>query len=463
MLKKKLVSYFRRITGDEYVLTDHDKLYPYGRDKTMDLHFSFDALIKPGSPEEISEILRICNRYKIPITPRGGGSGVSGGALPIKRGIVLSLERMSRIVGLNKEDGYVIAESGVVNADLCKWVEGRGCYFPVAPASSSYSFIGGNVAENSGSINSCKYGKTGQYVLNLEVVLPTGEITWTGANVSKNSTGINLTQLFVGSEGTLGVITKIVYKLLPAPGKRKLLLARFRKLEDACNAVCKIRQSAILPSTTEMICRNTLARIGHDRNLDARWSADGIDALLLVEVQNTSEFVLKENTDDLLGIISDYTDEEVDIANSEEEQEKLFAIRSSIGILLAEGGSVYRDIDMCIPLRNLYDYILQVENICNKYNIPCACFGHALDGNLHVMVFCESYTRLEADINYKNGVRELYQCGIKLGGVISGEHGIGILQKEFIPMQFSPEQISLMRRIKSLFDPNNILNPGKII
>ena len=463
MLKMELISDLRQITGGEYVITERDELYPYGRDKTMDLHFCFDALVKPGSPEEIAGVLRICNRDKVPVTPRGGGSGVSGGALPVRQGIVLSLERMNRIIELNSEDGYVIVESGVINADLCKWVAGRGFYFPIAPASSSYSFVGGNVAENSGSINSCKYGKTGQYVLNLEVVLPTGETIWTGANVSKNSTGFNLTQLFVGSEGTLGVITKIVYKLLPLPGIRRLFLAGFRKLEDACNAVCGIRQTDIFPSTTEMICRDTLSRIWHDRSFDVGFSTDGFDALLLIELQSTSSVILKENTDDLLRTIDDHAAEDVYIAYSKEEQERLFAIRSSIGILLADGGSIYRDIDMCIPLRNLYDYLSEVENICNKYGIPRACFGHALDGNLHVMLFCESYAKLEADSNYKNGIRELYRCGIGLGGVISGEHGIGILQKEFIPMQFSPELVSLMRRIKSLFDPNNILNPGKII
>lgn len=454
-----LIDELTTICGHQYVFTDKDDLYSYERDETLNLCFPFDILAKPSNTEEIAAIVRVCNTYKIPITPRGGGSGVTGGALPVNRGVLLSLERLNKIIEINTIDSYVIAEAGVITADLCNAVEQAEYYFPVPPSSSTYSFVGGNVAENAGSIYSCKYGTTAQYVLNLEVVLPTGEIIWTGANVLKNSTGLNLTQLFVGSEGVLGIITKIVYKLLHKPMHSISLLTAFEHLEDACNAVIAIKQSGVLPCAVELIYANALHITAAYLNESLPLVKENIKAHLLVELQDSAESTLIHSMNEVASILEAYTAEDILTASTALEKEKLWKLRFSIGNALTYDNNRYRDIDTCVPLSLLYDYIIKVEAVCKYYNISVACFGHALDGNLHTMLM------IDADIeesNINNALYEIYSYAIAKGGVISGEHGIGLLQKEFMPMQFSKTYLQLMQNIKHLFDPNGILNPGKI-
>lgn len=246
------------ISGAEHVLCDEESVWKYGADMTGTFRFDFDFVVKPADPQQIAAIVNVCNRYGIPITPRGGGSGVTGGALPVRRGIVLSLERLNKVISIKGEDGYAMAESGVLTADLCEQVENAGYYFPVFPSSGGYSMLGGNVAENAGSINSCKYGNTSRYVLNLEVVLSSGAIIWTGSNVRKDATGFNLTQLFVGSEGLLGIITKVVYRIISKPVLQHSMLAGFTTLEGAINAVNAISSSALEPAAVELICENAL-------------------------------------------------------------------------------------------------------------------------------------------------------------------------------------------------------------
>ena len=447
------------ICGNQFVLTDEDDLYSYERDETLNLCFPFDILVKPSNTEEIAAIVKLCNQHKIPITPRGGGSGVTGGALPVNGGVVLSLERFNQIIDINTIDDYVIAEAGVITADLCDAVEQLDLYFPIAPSSSAYSFIGGNVAENAGSIYSCKYGTLAQYVLNLEVVLPNGEIIWTGANVSKNSTGLNLTSLFVGSEGILGIITKVVYKLLPKPKHSATLLAAFESLEDACNAVIAIKQSNVLPAAVELVCENALHITANYLQKSFPLLTENIKAHLLVELQDKTESALIHSINAVASILEEHTSEDILTASTSLEKEKLWKLRLNIGEALTHDGKMYRDIDACVPLSVLYDYIREVELICKQYNVSVACFGHALDGNLHTMLMIGDATD-EKDIN--NAAYEIYSYAIAKGGVISGEHGIGLLQKEFMPMQFSKAYLQLMQNIKHLFDPNGILNPGKI-
>lgn len=458
-LKSDLISVF----GESFVITDEVLMDPYSKDHTMNLSFPFDILVKPATPEEIATILKLCNKYKIPVTPRGAGSGVTGGALPVHRGLVLSLERLNRIITINKVDGYIVAEAGVITADLCKQAELAGLYFPVAPSSSSFSFIGGNVAENAGSINACKYGTTAQYVMNLEVVTPTGNIIWTGVNVNKNTTGLNLTQLFIGSEGVLGVITKIVYKLIRKPAFEVSLLAGFESTEIAIKAVTELKTKAVSPSAVELI--------GHQAiQLTASYLADALPLIneniktqLLVQLQEENEQSLNQAMELTASVLEGYCKEPILIATTAAEKEKVWKLRYSIGAAMTSKNKQYRDLDASVPLSQIYKYICQVELICSKYNIQLVYFGHVIDGNLHTMLVVDENRSMAEEKKIEQAVREIYSHAIALGGVISGEHGIGYLQKEFMAMQFSAVQLDLMKQIKLLFDPLGILNPGKFL
>ncbi|HSH67752.1 MAG TPA: FAD-linked oxidase C-terminal domain-containing protein [Bacteroidia bacterium] len=451
------------ICGEDFVITDQESLYPYGKDETLDLHFSFDILVKPCTAEEIALVLKCCNNYNIPVTPRGGGSGVTGGALPVKRGVVLSLERMNKIISIHPVDGYVIAEAGVITADLCYEVEKIGLYFPVAPSSAAYSMIGGNVAENAGSINSCRYGSTAQYVLNLQVVLPTGEIIWTGANVSKNTSGLNLTQLFVGSEGILGIVTKVVYRLLKKPAHELSLLAAFESLEDACEAVKAIKESTVEPVAVELIDHHAISVTSAYLNEPLPMVKENNKAHLLILLQEHAEALLTHSMETTALLLERYCKENILIGTTSQEKEKLWKLRLNIGAALTSGNKKYRDIDIAVPVSGLHSYLLNVKKICLHYHLPVACFGHAMDGNLHTMLMMNGNIGEEQQKRLSMAANEIYAYALKNGGTISGEHGIGYLQKDFMQMQFSEEHLSLMKNIKKLLDPNTILNPGKVV
>jgi glycolate oxidase len=458
-----LVQIFSGICGEKFVFTDPEDLLDYERDQTLNFRYPFDFLIKPGSPKEISDILKVCNYYKIPVTPRGGGSGVTGGALPVQGGVVLSLERLNKIISIDKTDLYVIAESGVITAELCKSVNVENLYFPVFPGSGSYSFIGGNVAQNAGAINSCKFGTTSQYVLNLEVVLPTGEIIWTGSNVAKSSTGLDLTRLFVGSEGILGVITKIVYRLLPPFLPEVMILTAFDSLKDAHEVILTIRRAGLMPSAAELIGREAIDRTNQFLGISSPPVTDQTQAILLLGIQERYSHDTDRLTNELTSILSAYTDTDIFIAQTELEKEKMCQLRVNIGNAMTSGNCYYRDIDACIPLQALYDYIRKVETICCQHHLPLVYFGHALDGNIHTMILLGNDLHDKQQHQLDMAVFQIFQYVVSVGGSISGEHGIGMLQKNYLELQFSDTERQVMKNIKTLFDPNNIVNPGKII
>lgn len=451
------------LCGESHVILDDFRKQPYESDSTFDLHFPFDILVKPANNEELSMILKLCNRYKIPVTPRGGGSGVTGGALPVHRGIVLSMERFDKIIELNIAEEYVIAEAGVITAQLCEQVEQAGLYFPVAPSSSKLSFIGGNVAENAGSINSCKYGTTAQYVLNLEVALPSGEIIWTGANVRKNATGLNLTQLFVGSEGTLGIVTKIVYRLIKKPCFDVSLLAGFESAQAAVQVIMELKAAGLIPAAVELIGPRALSLTGAYLEDVQPMVKDNIRCQLLIQFQEEQEHSLERAVQLAGAILEKYSREEILMADTNAEKEKLWKLRYSIGTAMTSGKKKYRDIDAVVPVSKLAQYILQVEKICSDQLIDLVYFGHAFDGNLHTMLLIDKETDAAQEQQLQHAVKAIYAYAVSLGGVISGEHGIGYLQRDYMPLQFSDTQLKWMKQVKHLFDPEAILNPGKMI
>jgi glycolate oxidase len=458
-IDSSFLSVLERICGKDYVQVGSSINELYGRDEALKRIYKFDYLVKPSCELEIAEIVKACNKYDVPITPRGGGSGVSGGAIPINGGIILSTERLNRIIEINTLNKVVIAECGVITDVLCEKVKEKGLYFPIRPSSGFMSFIGGNVAENSGSINSLKYGSTKDYVLNLQVVLPNGEIIWTGANTTKNSTGPNITQLFVGSEGILGIITKIVFKLIPIPQHEFTLMAEFSNINELCYSIDVISKSNLSPSAIELIDE-------FSANLTSKFLTGKAEshkkAHLLINFDGNSQELLDEEMLNCYNLIKNSVCGEVLIAKTFTEKENLWKIRMNIGVALIQGNKVYRDIDIAVPISKLHEFIRFVNKISKQKYVKIACFGHAGNGNLHTMISVDKQSDLENN-NVKEAIDQIYKTGIEMGGTISGEHGIGILQKKYMPLQYNQAYLNLIREIKKTFDPRNLINPGKII
>jgi len=452
---------FKNIVGTQYVFVDEEILSQYASDQTEDLHFLPDVVIKPRTAEEISAILKICNQYKIPVTPRGGGTGLSGGALPHIGGVLLSMERMNSILEIDERNLQVITEPGVITEVLQDAVKERGLFYPPDPSSRGTCLIGGNIAENSGGPKAVKYGVVKDYVLNLEVVLPTGEIIWTGANVLKNATGYNLTQLIVGSEGTLGIVTKIVLKLLPHPKYDLLMLVPFTSPENACAAVSAIFRAGYTPSALEFMERDALEWVMRFVDNSVVAISDDIKAHLLIEVDGNDIDVLMKEMEGISEVVMGFDCGEILFADDAQQKAELWKLRRRVGEAV-KSHSVYKEEDTVVPRAELPTLLNGVKEIGKKYGFHSVCYGHAGDGNLHVNIIKGDLTDEQWNGSLKSGIREIFELVKSLGGTISGEHGIGLVQKEYMDIIFDPVSMSLMRQIKQVFDPNNILNRGKI-
>ena len=452
---------FQKIVGIENVLIDNNDLEKYAKDETEDLIFYPSIAIIPSNSEQISSILKICNEENIPVTPRGAGTGLSGGALPVHKGVVISTEKFNKILLIDERNLQITVEPGVITQVLQEAVQEKGLFYPPDPSSRGSCFIGGNVLENAGGPKAVKYGVTSDYVLNLEMVLPNGQIIWTGANVLKNSTGYNLTQLMIGSEGTLGIVTKIVLKLIPYPDKKKLMLVPFSSAEKACQAVSAIFTAGITPSGLEFMERDaidwTLKYVG-DINIDIK---DSVMAHLLVEVDGNNESILFEDCEKIAEIMQSYESDEILFAESEREQENLWRLRRRVAEAV-KSNSIYKEEDTVVPRAELPELLKGVKRIGKKYNFKSVCYGHAGDGNLHVNIIKDNMTDKEWNQELPKGIREIFELCVELGGTISGEHGIGYVQKNYMDIAFESQTIELQKNIKAVFDPNQIMNPGKI-
>lgn len=443
------------------ILTQKEALSPYSHDETEDLTFFPEVVVFPKNANEIAELLQFCNAEKIPVTPVGARTGLSGGALPVKGGVVVSTEKLNRILHIDTDNFQVTTQPGVITYELQQAVKAHGLFYPPDPASYGSCFIGGNIAENSGGPKAVKYGVTSDYVLNLEVVLPTGEIIETGANVLKNSTGYNLTQLVVGSEGTLGVVTKIVLKLIPHPTHTKLMLVPFLKLEEACAAVAAIFKAGITPSGMEFMERDAiLYTLQHFPEI-ALEVKDSHEAHLLIEVDGFHEDVLMNDCEKILSVVEAYAIDEVLFAESEAQKNELWSIRRKVGEAV-KAFSIYKEEDTVVPRYHLPELIQGVKKIGEKYNFRSVCYGHAGDGNLHINILKGDLSDEFWNNELEKAIKEIFELTTSLGGTISGEHGIGWVQKSFMTIPFSTVELNLMKSIKRVFDPNNILNPGKI-
>jgi glycolate oxidase len=457
----KHINAFARIVGEQHVLRDDESLDKYAHDETEDLYFLPDIVLRPGTPEEVSAILTICNEHKIPVTPRGAGTGLSGGALPYLGGVVLSTERLNKIIDIDERNLQVTTEPGVITEVLQDAVKARGLFYPPDPSSRGSCFIGGNIAENSGGPKAVKYGVVKDYVLNLQMVLPTGEIIWTGANVLKNATGYNLTQLVVGSEGTLGVVTKIVLKLIPLPKHDLLMLVPFKSPENACAAVSAIFRAGYTPSALEFMERDALEWVLKFMDSSSVTIEDHVHAHLLIEVDGNHPEVLMQEMEAIAGLMGEFDCGEILFADDAQQKAELWKLRRRVGEAV-KSHSVYKEEDTVVPRAELPVLLKGVKDIGRRYGFHSVCYGHAGDGNLHVNIIKGDLSDEQWNGSLKNGIREIFALVKSLGGTLSGEHGIGLVQKEYMTIVFDETQMRLMKEIKNIFDPNGILNKGKI-
>ncbi len=449
------------IVGEQAVFTDIETRNHYGHDETEDYVFPPSVVVKPKSPQEISEIVKLGNQYQIPVTPIGGRTGLSGGALSIHKGIGMSMEKFNKILSIDEQNHQVIVEPAVITQVLREAVAEKGLFYPPDPSSQGSCWIGGNVAENAGGARAVKYGVTKDYVLNLEVVLPNGEIIWTGANTLKNSTGYNLTQLMVGSEGTLGVITKIVLKLLPQNTHNVLMLVPFYNASQACEAVSKIYRAGIIPSALEFMERDAIdwsLQFVEGLNFEVK---PEIQAHLLIEVDGNYPEVLMDQAEKIMEVVEQFDIDEVLFADTEDQKNALWKMRRSVAEAV-KANSIYKEEDTVVPRYELPKLLEGIKTIGNKYGFKSVCYGHAGDGNLHVNIIKGDMTEENWNTEVTKGIREIFELTVSLKGTLSGEHGIGFVQKNYMDIAFSNTHLNLMKSIKQVFDPNNILNPGKI-
>lgn len=437
-------------------------LAQYASDQTENLFFLPELVLKPSSSEQVAAILRYCNERNIPVTPRGAGTGLSGAALPNRGGVLVSMERMNRILQIDEANLQVITEPGVITQHLQEAVQEKGLFYPPDPASKGSCFIGGNIAHNSGGPKALKYGVVRDYVLNLELVLPSGEVIWTGADVRKNSTGYSLTQLVCGSEGTLGIVTKIVLKLIPFPKYDLLMLVPFHQLEQAGAAVSAVFRAGFTPSALELIEINALKMVAAHLGDSACLTVDdATEAHLLIELDGNDPNRLMEEMEAIAGVLSAYDCGELMLAEDMSQKNQLWLLRRKLAEVLKLNGFTIEE-DTVVPRAQLPALIRGVRELAIKYGFDVACYGHAGDGNLHIRIRKEHHPHSLNNPALEPALKALFELVHDLGGTISGEHGIGLLQKKFTDVVFSSTHLQLFRGIKKLFDPNGILNQGKI-
>lgn len=448
---------FERILGRERVLTAPEELAVYAYDATW-AHRRPDAVLIPRTTADVAQTLAVCHRERIPVVPRGGATGLAGGAVPSAGSVALNLAPMNKILEINPRDMYAVVQPGVINADLQRAVEPYGLFYPPDPASWLMSTIGGNVATNAGGPRALKYGVTAAYVMALEVVLATGEVMRTGSRTLKNVTGYNLTQLFVGSEGTLGVITEITVRLLRKPPARGTVMAIFDRLEAAAECVVALLQAGVTPLTTELMDRSILqvvqAAFPHlvlpvDAEAVLLVDVDGDEAAVECEVARVAEVATGAGA------------REVQRAADQAEAEILWAGRRMVGGALTRLKPNYYAEDIVVPRSAIPEMARRVRRIAEQYDLLIPLFGHIGDGNLHPTIMCD---RRDADEMRRvdAAARAIVEAAIELGGVLTGEHGVGLLKRDYLPLDLDPVEIATMRQIKQALDPHNILNPGKL-
>jgi glycolate oxidase len=454
------VAAFRAICGDSNVLTEQSDLDIHGADETEDLCFPPEVVLRPDTSAQVQAIMRYCSDRRIPVTPRGAGTGLSGGALPVHRGVSLSLTRMNKILEIDTDNLVVVTQPGVITQVLQEAVEAQGLFYPPDPASRGSCFIGGNLAECAGGPRALKYGVTKDYVLGVEAVLPGGELIRWGGKLLKNVTGYNLAQLLVGSEGTLAIVTEITLKLIPLPKERICLVAPFDDGQAAARALTKIFMARLTPSAAEYLegaaVRCAEAKFGKS------FPQSDAEAHLLLELDGNDRSLLDKDAEAVAEICLAEGARDVLLADDRTKMNDLWEMRRGIGEAV-KSVSVYKEEDTVVPRARLPELVGVVRELCRKHKLDAITYGHAGDGNLHVNILKRDLSDSEWNERLPGAITELFERVVAMGGSISGEHGIGWVQKRYMPIALGPVELALMRRLKQAFDPLGILNPGKVL
>ncbi len=444
------------IVGAENLVVDPEKVEPYGADAIKE-KFPPEAVLFPETTEEVTAILRLANQFLFPVTARGGGVGYTGGAVPVDGGVVIGTDRMNRIYEVNQDDLYAVCQPGVRTIELQEAAESKGLLFAPDPASYKDSYIGGNIAENAGGMRTPKYGVTKHSVLGLEVVTATGEVIRTGGRTVKNVVGFDLTGLMCGSEGMLGIITEATLKLLPLPEATSTVRASFRSMEEACQVLTAFTPEGLLPMAMEVIDRNSIGAV--EQHYAFGFSKDA-EAVLLVAVDGDPEQVDRESRQ-IEQILSENGGFDILRSENKEDENRLWDARRAISPALMKYGTLKINEDVVVPRSKVPELIRRVEEIGEKHATFVANFGHAGDGNIHVNFLC-SKEDPSSIRRAREAVRDTFELAVELGGTISGEHGIGYVKAPYMELAVDAPTLDVMKQIKKLFDPNGILNPGKM-
>ncbi|NPV28184.1 MAG: FAD-binding protein [Firmicutes bacterium] len=456
MLQSSLINEIKKIVGKENVLATLEERLCYGYDSTPEA-FLPDLVVRPDSAEQIQKIIKLANLHLFPVIPRGAGTGLSGGSLPVKGGVVLDLTRMNRILEIDEENLVAVVEPGVVTSHLQEEAEKRELFYPPDPASLKTSTIGGNVAECAGGPRAFKYGVTRDYVLGLEVVTPTGEILRTGGKTVKSVTGYDLIRLYTGSEGTLGIITKIILRLIPKPEAKETMMAVYERLDDAAKTVTLTIKRGIIPVTLELMDDLTIRCVENYLQIGLPLDAE---AILIIEVDGPADLV-KKQTEQVAELCRASGAREIKIARNEKEREEIWAARRAVSAAVVQIKPTKISEDIAVPRSQIPQMIRRLKEIASRYQLNLVIFGHAGDGNLHPNILCDQNDPEEME-RVEKAIGELFQAAVELGGTLSGEHGIGTMKAPYLKLETGEAGYEVMRAIKKALDPNNILNPGKI-
>ena len=456
-LKRTVLDELRSIVGPQHVLISDEDLLTYGSDGTWYENRPI-AVVMPATTAEVSAIHKLATRERIALTPRALGSGLSGGAIPLAGSLVLAIGRMNAILEIDEVNHVAVVQPGVINADLQAAVEARGLFYPPDPSSLKQSAIGGNVAENAGGARCLKYGVTSDYVQALEVVLPDGAILRTGGKMVKNVTGYDLRSLFTGSEGTLGTVTEITLRLLPKPPYARTALAAFGQIDDAARAVTAIMSAGLLPTSIELMDNITMRCVEEATPIGLPLEAD---AILLIGVDGNNEAALAQEIARIGELARSVGATFVKVARTQAESDELWRARRSIAPALARQRPNKLGEDISIPRSEIPEMIARIREIAARYDLMIPVFGHAGDGNLHPNILCDRRNPEEMR-RVREAAREIFETAVALGGTLSGEHGIGLLKKQFMELDLGPEALRVMRAIKAAIDPLGIMNPGKV-
>jgi glycolate oxidase len=458
-LPSEFVDALRSVVGAEHVRTDDASLAAYGVDALKRGGHPADVVVMPDGADHVSGILKLCFAHRVPLVPRGGGTGYTGGAVPVHGGVVMSLERMNRILEIDEDNLVAIVEPNVITGDIQAAVERLGLFYPPDPASLKTSVIGGNVAECAGGPRAFKYGTTKQYVLGLQAVLPNGEIVETGGKVVKNVVGYDLTHLLVGSEGTLAVITRIILRLVPKPPVQSTMRATFATISEATQAVNNVIKARVIPAAVELIDGDSLEAVAQYLNVRSLAPA-GTGALLLLEVDGLAAAVTEEAAR-CEQACRDAGATEILRAHDEAERQEIWRVRRELSLALKTITPIKFNHDVVVPKGRIPQLFEFVERLKRDYRLRIPCFGHAGDGNIHVNIMVTPGDDDEMRRAH-DAERVLFEGVVALEGSISGEHGIGFAKAKYLPLELDPQTIALMKRVKDAFDPHGILNPGKI-